>query len=76
MNIATVCNLCKARPSDARLIAAAPEMYEALREAVKSYCEALNYFVNGDQRCDPGECPARKWRSVLAKASGESEVSS
>ena len=56
---------------DATLIAAAPEMYEALREAVKSYCEGCNDFVNGDQRCDPCECPARKWRAALAKASGE-----
>ena len=71
MHIATVCNMRKARPSDARLIAAAPKLYEALREAVKSYCEGCNDFVNEDQRCDPCECPARKWRAVLAEAAGD-----
>lgn len=59
---------------DIRLIAASPKMYEALREAVKSYCEGCNDFVNEDQRCDTCECPARKWRAVLAEAVGESEV--
>lgn len=59
------------RIADARFIAAAPDLYNALREAINSYCEGCNDFVNGDQRCDPCECPARKWRAVLAKASGE-----
>ena len=57
--------------ADASLIAAAPKLYEALREALKSYCEGCNDFVNEDQRCDPCECPARKWRAVLAEAAGD-----
>lgn len=60
--------------NDIKLIAASPELYDALREAVKNYCEGCNDFVSGDQVCDPCECPARKWRAALAKASGESEV--
>lgn len=59
------------KPNDASLIAAAPKLYGALREAVKSYCEGCNDFVNEDQRCDPSECPARKWRAVLAEAAGD-----
>lgn len=66
-----LCVASDVRSCDLNLIAAAPEMYEALREAVKSYCEGCNDFVNGDQRCNPCECPARKWRAALAKASGE-----
>lgn len=57
--------------ADARLIAAAPELYECLRDAIESYCDGCNDFIGRDQKCEPCECKARKWRAVLAKAAGE-----
>ena len=65
--------------NEAPLIAAAPELYEALREAVADRCTEC-HEVN-DYESDIGtewqmcmDCPVRKWRAALAKAAGESEA--
>ena len=63
--------------NDARLIAAAPDMYEALREAILAECIGCRYCgPHPKYECDNHDCrqaPA-KWRAALAKAAGESEV--
>lgn len=54
MHIATVCNLRKARPSDARLIAAAPKLYEALSELIDA-CGRVGYKDGGTAACYESE---------------------
>ena len=62
---------------DACLIAAAPDLYEALREAILAECIGCRYCgLHPKYECDNHDCkqaPA-KWRSALAKAAGEIEV--
>lgn len=59
--------------ADAWLIAAAPELYEALREAVEAVCK--HQHLTCAECVDAGrfDCPARKWMAVLAKAAGKEE---
>ena len=61
-------------PQNARLIAAAPKLYECLREAVIEMChnydcclQAPAYQCQGHAK----ECFVRKWRAALAEAAGE-----
>lgn len=60
-------NYCE---EDACLIAAAPELYECLREEFEKVC------IN-DGKCTDcpfvSQCRVKKWRTALAKASGEGE---
>ena len=65
--------------ANAAIISAAPELYEALYEAVKEKCTECHQI--NDYESDIGiewqiceGCPVKKWRAALAKASGESEV--
>lgn len=55
--------------SDASLIAAAPELYECLHEAVIRKCSCCT--TDDDGGCDFEECFVNKWRKVLEKAGGE-----
>ena len=64
---------------NASLIAAAPDMYEALYESVKEKCTECHEINDYEsdigiewQMCEG--CPVKKWRAALAKAAGESEV--
>ena len=55
--------------ANARLIAAAPDLYEALREAVTERCRMC---VSEGDYCSPedGYCFVRRWSKVLEKAGG------
>lgn len=77
--IATCNQYFEERIADARLIAAAPDMYEALYEAVKEKCTECHQINDYEsdigiewQMCEG--CPVKKWRAALAKAAGENEV--
>ena len=61
--------------ANARLIAAAPELYGALREAINKYC----YDCGGDECMRSGRCAyawhkhlccVTRWRKALEKAGG------
>ena len=63
---------CFVLKSDARLIAAAPELYECLREAVEEKCRTCIVDGNGVCRVKEGHrCHIERWRQALAKAAGE-----
>lgn len=49
------------------LMAAAPELYECLREAVDFHCGKC---INKGGQCNT-DCLFYKWRAALAKAAGE-----
>ena len=60
--------------ANAAIISAAPELYEALREAILAECIGCRYCgLHPKYECYNHDCrqaPA-KWRSALAKAAGE-----
>ncbi len=71
---ASVCAITgERRNADATLIAAAPALYEALREAVVETCQWCDFLDRADfTRCkrSDGDCAALRWREVLEKAGG------
>lgn len=75
MNIATVCNLCKARPPDARLIAAAPKLYGKAYEVAENL---LVHLAMPSQTISMNRAEVaamvKDLQSALAEAAGESEV--
>lgn len=65
---------------NARLIAAAPELYDCLREAIVEHCyncehshDGYHHRVDGEQCQRGGDCLVKEWRKALAKAAGEEE---
>lgn len=57
---------------DAPMLAAAPELYECLSEAVEEKCRTCIVEGNGVCRIKEGHrCHIARWRWVLAKAAGE-----
>ena len=60
--------------ANAAIISAAPDLYEALREAILAECIGCRYCgPHPEYKCDNHDCrqaPA-KWRAALAKAAGE-----
>lgn len=54
-----------------RLMAAAPKLYEALREAVVHECYSCEWNAADFSKCGyGGKCAAKKWRKALKKAGG------
>ena len=67
------------RIPNAHLIAASPDLYECLYEAVKEKCTECHQINDYESDIDVEwqmckGCPVQKWRAALADASGESEV--
>ena len=58
--------------ANARLTAAAPELYEALREAMEERCRWCGYDEQGiPETCVwQRSCPVQRWRKVIEKAGG------
>ena len=60
--------VCDTSPHNASLIAAAPDMLEALEEAVGNCGCSVNQRISGHL----AECLAPEWSEIIAKAKGES----
>lgn len=58
---------------DAPMLAAAPELYEALREAVSDKCVGCCRRIDDENGNCATLCMVGNWRKALAKASGEEE---
>ena len=76
-DVATMCAVKRERcNADARLIAAAPDLYECLHEAVCNYCRdriCWDRYRNECLRKDDealSSCPGKRWRKALEKAGG------
>ena len=72
-----VCPICaddKGR-RDANLIAAAPELFDCLREAVVEMCYRCDDYCADNCGCNekPGKCFVQRWRAALTKAAGGAE---
>jgi len=61
------------RNANARLIAASPELYECLREAVGEMCHTCDGWHRDGDRCGQtdGSCFVQRWRKALEKAGGK-----
>ena len=71
-DVATMCAVKRERcNADAALIAAAPDLYECLREAVISRCGGRCAWSNGWECQFLDEmCEVQRWRKALEKAGG------
>lgn len=61
--------------ADAQLIAAAPDLYRRLYEAVASRCFYCEFYSLSDDRCKCrcGVCSVQDWRKALEDAGGGEE---
>lgn len=73
MPLTTALRWLPERRKNAYLIAAAPEMYDCLKEAVKKVCIDSNCHAYNAGECmnAAGFCRAQKWINTLKKARGE-----
>lgn len=72
-----ILRLSRCERKNARLIAAAPELYECLRESVIEmchYCPSCGGHPDYACRAEDGKCFVKCWRATLAEAAGESEA--
>ena len=54
--------------ADTRLVAAAPELYECLREAVIGMCHDCDNYEDDGCVNTAGACYVQRWRKALAEA--------
>ena len=71
MPLTTALRWLPERRKNAYLIAAAPEMYEDLNEAVVEMCEHCDSYVAMKCTKEDGKCFVQRWRKTLEKARGE-----
>ncbi len=57
--------------ADSRLISAAPDLYQALREAIFHECYGCDHIGGDGNSCTyTRDCAAKVWRKALEKAGG------